>query len=77
MRDIEHHLVSTIRTEISRETISKITDEVLGWQQRPLEAFYPVICLDARIVKVRDGADVRNKGLFLVPVGVAGAPRWG
>ena len=81
MRDIEHHLVSTIRTEISRETISKITDEVaeevLGWQQRPLEAFYPVICLDARIVKVRDGADVRNKGLFLVPVGVGGAPRWG
>ena len=41
MRDIEHHLVSTIRTEISRETISKITDEVaeevLGWQQRSLE----------------------------------------
>ena len=29
IRDIEHHLVSTIGTEISRETISKITDEVL------------------------------------------------
>ncbi|AZI59193.1 hypothetical protein EH165_14635 [Nakamurella antarctica] len=51
VRDIEHHLVSTIGTEISRETISKITDEVLdevlAWQQRPLDAFYPVIYLDA------------------------------
>ena len=50
VRDIEHHLVSTIGTEISRETISKITDEVadevLAWQQRPLDAFYPVIYLD-------------------------------
>lgn len=53
--DIEHHLVSTIGTEISRETISKITDEVLdevmAWQQRPFEAFYPVIYLDAIIVR--------------------------
>ena len=73
VRDIEHHLVSTIGTEISRETISKITDEVLdevmAWQQRPLEAFYPVIYLDAIIVKVRDGAHVRNKAAHLA-VGV-------
>jgi transposase-like protein len=42
VRDIEHHLASTIGTEISRETISKITDEVLDevlvWQRRPLES---------------------------------------
>lgn len=42
VRDIEHHLVSTIGSEISRETISKITEEVLEevitWQLRPLEA---------------------------------------
>lgn len=73
IRDIEHHLVSTIGTEISRETISKITDEVLdevmAWQQRPLEAFYPVIYLDALIVKVRDGAHVRNKAAHIA-VGV-------
>jgi len=73
VRDIEHHLVSTIGTEISRETISKITDEVLdevlAWQQRPLEAFYPVIYLDAIIVKVRDGAHVRNKAAHIA-VGV-------
>ena len=73
IRDIEHHLVSTIGTELSRETISKITDEVLdevlAWQQRPLEAFYPVIYLDALIVKVRDGAHVRNKAAHIA-VGV-------
>ena len=56
IRDIQHHLLSTIGTELSHETISKITDaicdEVLAWQQRPLEALYPVIYLDAVIVKV-------------------------
>lgn len=69
VRDIEHHLVSTIGTEISRETISKITDEVLAWQRRPLESFYPVIYLDAIVVKVRDGAHVRNEAAHIA-VGV-------
>ncbi|AEF42725.1 IS256 family transposase [Hoyosella subflava] len=73
VRDIEHHLVSTIGAEVSRETISKITDEVLeeviAWQRRPLESFYPVIYLDAIVVKVRDGAHVRNKAAHIA-VGV-------
>ena len=47
IRDIQHHLANTIGTELSHETISKITDqvadEVLAWQTRPLEALYPVI----------------------------------
>ena len=54
---------------MSHETISKITDAVLGavleWQRRPLEALYPVIYLDALIVKVRDGGDVRNKAVHI------------
>ena len=65
VRDIGHHLDSTIGTELSPETISKITDavcdEVLAWQQRPLESLYPVIYLDGIVVKVRDGGHVRNK----------------
>lgn len=69
IRDIQHHLVSTLGTELSHETISKITDEVLeevlAWQRRPLEAFYPVIYLDALVVKVRDGAHVRNKSAYI------------
>ena len=73
LRDIQHHLVSTIGTELSHETISKITDqvaeEVLIWQRRPLEALYPVIYLDALVVKVKDAAHVRNKAAHLA-VGV-------
>lgn len=73
IRDIEHHLATTVGTELSHETISKITDEVLdevlAWQRRPLEAFYPVIYLDALIVKIRDGAHVRNKAAHIA-VGV-------
>ena len=50
-RDIQHHLARTIGTEVSHETISKITDAVLdevkAWQTRPLEECYPVVYLDA------------------------------
>jgi transposase-like protein len=73
VRDIAHHLAATIGTELSHDTISKIVDavadEVLAWQQRPLEAMYPVIYLDAIIVKVRDGGHVRNKAAHIA-VGV-------
>jgi len=69
IRDIAHHLENTIGTDLSPETISKIvdavSDEVLAWQQRPLEALYPVIYLDAIIVKVRDGGHVRNKAAHI------------
>ncbi len=73
VRDIQHHLASTIGTELSHETISNITDqvceEVLAWQSRPLDALYPVIYLDAIMVKVRDGAHVVNKAAHIA-VGV-------
>jgi putative transposase len=49
--------------------ISKITDavaeEVKAWQSRPLEEIYPVIYLDALVVKVRDGHQVRNKAAHI------------
>jgi putative transposase len=73
IRDIQHHLASTIGTELSHETIAKITDqiadEVLAWQTRPLESLYPVIYLDAIVVKIRDGGHVRNKAAHIA-VGV-------
>ena len=73
VRDIEHHLASTIGTELSRETISKITDEVLDevitWQSRPLDAIYPIMYLDAIVVKIRDGHHVKNKAAHIA-VGV-------
>ena len=56
VRDIQHHLARTLGTELSHDTISKITDEVLeevkAWQARPLEELYPIIYLDALVVKV-------------------------
>ena len=69
VRDIEYHLTSTLGVDLSRDTISKITDEiadeVMIWQHRPLESFYPIIYLDAIVVKVRDGAHVRNKAAHI------------
>ncbi|MFW5469523.1 IS256 family transposase [Knoellia sp. CPCC 206435] len=73
IRDIQHHLATTLGTELSHETISNVTDavleEVTAWQSRPLEAFYPVIYLDALVVKVRDGAHVTNRSAHIA-VGV-------
>ena len=65
VREIRHHLDSTLGVELSAGTISNITDAVadavLQWQSRPLEEFYPVIHLDAIRVKIRDGGRVSNK----------------
>ncbi|MFC6468634.1 IS256 family transposase, partial [Gordonia humi] len=73
IRDIQHHLISTIGTDLSHETISKITDEVSDevtrWQTRDLDALYPVIYLDAIVVKIRDGGHVINKAAHIA-VGV-------
>ncbi|STY83207.1 Transposase and inactivated derivatives [Mobiluncus mulieris] len=58
IREIQHHLEATLGTELSHETISNITeavqDEVHAWQNKPLEAFYPVMFLDAITVKIRE-----------------------
>jgi putative transposase len=73
VRDIQHHLARTLGTELSHDTISKITDavaeEVKAWQARPLEEIYPILYLDALVVKVRDGHQVRNKAAHIA-VGV-------
>src|SRR5688500_2554790 len=73
VRDIQHHLARTLGTELSHETISKITDSVLeevkAWQARPLEELYPIIYVDALVVKVRDNHQVRNKSAHIA-VGV-------
>ena len=73
VRDIRHHLASTLGVEVSAGTISTITDAVceavLEWQHRPLEAFYPVIYLDAIRIKVRCDHRVENRAAHLA-VGV-------
>jgi putative transposase len=65
--EIEAHLAEVYSTSISRETISKITDRIVGeladWQNRPLDRVYPVIFIDAIVVKIRDG-QVANRPVY-------------
>ncbi|USX56696.1 IS256 family transposase [Lentzea sp. HUAS12] len=57
--EISAHLAEVYGAEVSRQTISTITDKVIEgmveWQNRPLDAVYPVIFIDAIHVKIRDG----------------------
>jgi transposase-like protein len=94
--DIQAHLFEIYDTEISRETISKITDaiveEMTAWQSRPLDRLYPVLLIDAIVIKVRD-SQVANRpvyvaigvnlegerdvlGMWLGPTGGEGAKQW-
>ena len=94
--EIQAHLEEIYDTEVSRETISKITDEIVAdmavWQNRPLDAVYPVLLIDAIVVKVR-GSQVANRpvyvavgvnlagerdvlGLWLGPTGGEGSKQW-
>lgn len=69
-REIQAHLAEIYQVEVSPSLISSVTDavieEVKVWQNRPLEALYPILYLDALQVKVRDGAHIRNKAIYLV-----------
>jgi putative transposase len=73
IRDIQAHLERTLGTQLSHETISNITDavaeEVKAWQARPLEPIYPILYLDALVVKVKESNQVRNKAAHIA-VGV-------
>jgi putative transposase len=66
--DIRAHLAEIYGTEISRDTISRITDaiveDIVAWQNRPLDRIYPVILIDAIVVKIRDG-QVANRPIYV------------
>ena len=55
IRDIQHHMSTAMRVDISHKTIFAVTDavhdEVMVWQNRQLDEFYPVIFLDALVSK--------------------------
>jgi putative transposase len=69
-REIQQHLEEIYQVDVSPALISNVTgavmEEVTAWQSRPLEAVYPILYMDAIQVKVRDGAHVRNKAIYLV-----------
>ena len=70
--DIQQHLLEIYGTEVSRETISKITDQIvddmLDWQSRPLDPLYAVLLIDCLVIKVR-GSQVANRPVY-VAIGV-------
>lgn len=69
VREIQAFLLDQYATEVSPDFISSMTDEVMAevtaWQARPLEPMYPVVFLDALRVKIREGAVVRSKAVYL------------
>lgn len=70
--EIQAHLEEMYGTSVSRDTVSKITDQIVAdmaaWQNRPLDRIYAVLLIDAIVIKVRD-AQVANRPVY-VAIGV-------
>src|SRR5262249_48651740 len=68
-RDIEAHLADIYGVKIGRDLISRVTDAVVEdvreWQQRPLDDVYPVLFLDALVLKIREGGSVQPRACYL------------
>jgi putative transposase len=68
-REIQGHLRELYGIDASPDLVSAVTDAVLDevaiWQNRPLEAVYPLVFFDALRVKVRDEGLVRNKAVHI------------
>ena len=68
-REIQQHIEEIYHVEVSPALISNVTDEVLDevktWQNRQLDAVYPIMYLDAIQFKVRDNGHVKNKAIYL------------
>jgi putative transposase len=67
--EVQAHLAEIYGAEVSRDTISAITDRVLEglaeWQSRPLDPVYAVLFIDVINVKIRDG-NVANRPIYVV-----------
>jgi len=69
VREIRGHLEEIYGIEVSPDLISAVTDAVLDevaeWQNRPLDAVFPLVFFDAIRVKIRDEGFVRNKAIYI------------
>ncbi len=69
VREIQGHLKDIYGTELSPDFISSVTSSVIeelqAWQSRPLDPLYPIIYLDALVVKIRDGGHIFNKAVHI------------
>lgn len=72
-REIQGHLEEMYQVQVSPALISEITDGVMEdarvWQNRPLEAFYGIVFLDALYVKMRHDGRVENRAVY-VAIGI-------
>ncbi len=68
-RDISAHLAEIYGVNVSRDLISRVTDAVMDdvreWAKRPLEDIYPIVFLDCMVLKIREGATVQRRALYL------------
>jgi hypothetical protein len=68
-RDIEAYLAEIYGVRDGRDLISRVTDAVVDdvreWQQRPLDDVYPVVFLDALVLKIREGGRVQRRACYL------------
>jgi putative transposase len=68
-REIQEHLQEMYHTDVSPTLISNVTEAVLeevrAWQARPLEPVYPIVYLDALMVKMRDNGVVGNRAVYV------------
>lgn len=67
--DIEEQIREVYKFDISTSTISRITEsvsnDVIAWQNRPLEAVYLIVWMDGIVFKVRENSKVVNKTIYL------------
>ena len=67
-RDIQGHLEEIYGVEVSPDLISNVTNEimkeVIEWQSRPLDPVYPIVYLDAIVIKGRTDGKVANKSVY-------------
>ena len=68
VRDIRGQLQDLYGVDVSHDLISSVTDEVLdevkSWQMRPLEKVYPILYLDALVVKVKTDGRIANRSIY-------------
>lgn len=68
-RDVQAQIADMYGVDISAALVSRVTDGILDelreWQNRPLDGVYPILYLDAIVVKVRDGHTVVNRPVYI------------
>ena len=68
-RDIQAELKDMYDTDVSPSLISQVTDSVMDevktWQNRPLDIIYPIVFLDALVVKIKEGRQIINKAVYI------------